>query len=352
MLQVGLIGFGMVGRVFHGPLLSSVDGIRLAAVLERSSNQAAERYPGIKTYRSLDEMLADASLDLLVIGTPSTTHFEIARAILNAGRNLVVDKPMAIHSAQIAELIALARQKKVLLAPFQNRRWDGDFLTVQKLLREGALGRLVSFESRFDRWRPDPPTNRLWKEDPNSGGVLLDLGTHTADQALVLFGKPEAVSAHVVCERDWVRVNDSFEMRLRYPDFSVTLGASCLCLPAGPRYHLRGTKGNYWKHGVDPQEAALNKVTRIDDPAWGREPQKDWGQLYVDANGATVSHPVEPIPGDYRQYYAVLRDALLGKAAPPATAVEAWRTARLLEWAQESSDQRREIVCDWSTEPE
>ena len=351
MLQAGLVGFGMAGRVFHAPLLSSVEGIQLAAVMERNTSKGAERYPGLKTFRSLEEMLADASLDLFVVATPSGTHFELARQILGAGRNVVVDKPVAVHSAQIAELIALAREKNVLLAPFQNRRWDSDFLTIQKLLHEGSLGRLVHCESRFDRWRPNAPTDRLWKEDPDSGGVLLDLGAHIADQALTLFGRPEAVSAQVFREREWARASDGFEIRLRYPGFVVVLGSNSLSLPAGPRFHLRGAKGNYWKHGLDPQEAALNKVTRIDDPNWGREPQKEWGTLHVDVGSGTITHPVEPIPGDYRRYYAGVRDALLGKAEAPVKAVEAWRTARLLEWAQESSDRRCEIACDWSTEP-
>ena len=352
MLQVGLVGFGMAGRVFHGPLLSSVDGIRLAAVMERSTSSAAERYPEVRTYRSLDEILADTSLDLFVVATPSGTHFEIARAILNAGRNVIVDKPMAVHSRQIAELSALARQKNVLLAPFQNRRFDSDFLTLQRLLDEGSLGRLVSFESRFDRWRPNAPTSRLWKEDPASGGVLLDLGTHLADQVLVLFGKPEAVSADLLHEREWARVADGFEIRLRYPGFVVTLGGNSLSLPAGPRFHLRGTLGNYWKHGLDPQEAALNKVARIDDPSWGREPQNQWGTLHTDVNGAATERVIDPIAGDYRRFYAGVRDALLGKGSAPTTAIQAWRTARLLEWAQESSEKRCEIACDWSLEPE
>ncbi len=350
-IRAGLVGFGMAGRVFHGPLLSSVEGIELAAVMERSTDRAAERYPDVKVYRSLREMLADDSLDFLVVATPSATHFEVAREILQAGKNVVVDKPLSVASSQAAELIGLARERKALLAPFQNRRWDGDFLTVKKLLAEGSLGRLVHFESRFDRWRPFPPTDRLWKEDPASGGVLIDLGSHLVDQALTLFGRPESVWAELLREREWARVNDGFEIRLRYPSFAVVLGANCLSLPAGPRYHLRGSKGNYWKHGLDPQEAALNKVTRIDDLHWGEEPQSEWGVLHVEANGATVTRPVESVPGDYRMYYAGIRDALLGKAPLPVPAVDAWRTARVLEWAQESAGKRREIACDWSAEP-
>lgn len=351
MIRVGLVGFGMAGRVFHGPLLKSVEGMELAAVMERTSSRAAERYPEITTYRSLEEMLGDKSLGLFVVATPSATHFDVARQLLRAGKNVVVDKPMSVTSAQIAELIRLAAENKALLIPFQNRRWDSDFLTIHKVLHEGSLGRLVFFESRFDRWRPVAPTDRLWKEDPASGGVLVDLGTHLVDQALALFGKPDAVWAEVLYEREWAKASDGFEIRLRFPGFTAALGANSLSLPPGPRFRLRGTKGNYIKLGLDPQEAALNQVTRIQDPAWGREPQSAWGTLQVDIGGGTVTQPVQTLTGDYRLYYAAVRDALLGKAPAPLKAVEAWRTARILEWAAESSEQRREIRCDWTNEP-
>lgn len=352
MIRVGIVGFGMGARVFHAPLISSVAGLEFAAVVERTTNNAAQRYPHITTYRSLDEMLADSSLDLIVVSTPSGTHFEIARRVLDACKNVIVDKPMSVTSAEIAQLIQLAAARHVFLIPFHNRRWDSDFQTIQELLHEGSLGRLVYLESRFDRWRIAPPTARLWKEDPSlGGGVLLDLGTHLIDQALALFGKPEAIDAQILCEREWARVNDAFTLRLRYPGLTVILAANSLSAPPGPRFHLRGSKGNYWKSGLDPQEAALNKITRIDDPAWGQEPPANWGTLHVDVNGAMITRPVTPIRGDYRRYYAAVRDALLGKAAAPVAAVDAWRVARLLEWAQESSNQRREIACDWSDEP-
>jgi predicted dehydrogenase len=353
MIRVGLIGFGMAGRVFHGPLISSVDGLELATVLERSSDNAVKRYPRITTYRSLDAILADSSLDLFVVATPSGTHFDVARQVIEAGKNVLVDKPVATTSAQIAELIQLAAGKNSLLVPFHNRRWDSDFLTIQKLLHEGPLGRIVYLESRFDRWRPKPPSDRLWKEDPTEGGgALLDLGTHIADQALQLFGLPEAIFADVLCERDWARANDAFQLRLRYPGFTVALGANSLSMPARPRFHIRGARGNFWKWGLDPQEAALNQVVRIADPGWGREPPENWGTLNVDVEGGSVSRPVAPILGDYRLYYAAVRDAVLGKAAPPVAAIDAWRVARLLEWALDSSNQRREIECDWNNQPQ
>jgi scyllo-inositol 2-dehydrogenase (NADP+) len=353
MIRAGLVGFGMAGRVFHAPLLSSVEGVELAAVMERSSNKAAERYPGITVYRSLEAMLADDSLGLFVVATPNGTHFAIAKEILQAGKNVVVDKPMTLTSAEAAELIALAKAKKVLLAPFFNRRWDSDFLTVQNLIHEGSLGRIVALESRLDRWRPAPLTERFWKERADEGGgTLLDLGPHLADQALVLFGKPEAVGAEVVREKDGSGANDSITIRLRYPGFMVTLGANSLSLPAAPRFHLRGTKGGYVKNGVDPQEAALNKITRITDSAWGQDPAANWGMLHIGIDGGTVSRPVPALPGDYRLYCAGIRDALLGKAPAPVAGVDAWRVARVLEWAAESSEKRREIACDWSGEPE
>jgi predicted dehydrogenase len=352
MIRVGLVGFGMAGRVFHAPLLSSVEGLELTAVMERSTNKAAERYPGITVYRSLESMLADSSLGLFVVATPNATHYELAKQILCAGKNVVVDKPMTMTSAEAAELIGLAKTHKALLAPFFNRRWDSDFLTVQKLLHEGALGRLVALESRFDRWRPARLTERLWKEDVDSGGMLQDLGPHLVDQPLVLFGLPEAVSAEVLRERDGTGPNDSFTIRMRYPNLLVTVASNLLSLKSAPRYRLRGTHGGYVKKGVDQQEAALTKIFRIADAAWGKEPSSAWGLLYVDIDGGSVSRPVPAVTGDYRLYYAGIRDALLGKSPPPVAGLDGWRVARLLEWAVESSEQHCEVVCDWSSEPQ
>jgi predicted dehydrogenase len=352
MLRVGLVGFGMAGRVFHAPLISSVDGLELAAVVERHTDQAAQRYPGIKTYRGLNELLADASINLVVVATPTGTHCDVARQALAAGKSVVVDKPVCVTSREIGELLAFAKSQDKLLIPFHNRRWDGDFHTVRRLLDEHRLGRIVHMESRFDRWSPGA-TRREWKDDPGlGGGVLLDRGTHLVDQALVLFGKPLAVGAEVLRERDGQGSDDSMTVRLRYEGCIVTLGANNLSATPGARFHLRGTRGNFRKKGVDPQEAELNKITRISAANWGHEPSTEWGLLYVDVEGGMVSQPVATMRGDYRVYYELVRDALLGLAPPPVSAVEAWRVARVLEWARASSDQRSEIECDWSNEPE
>jgi len=351
MIRVGLVGFGMAGRVFHAPLISSVDGLALSAVVERHGNQAKERYPWITTHRSLEAMLADKTLGLIVVATPSGTHFEVAQRVIDAGFNVVVDKPVATRADQIAALAALAKKHGVLLVPFHNRRFDGDFLTVEKLLREGTLGRLVQVESRMDRWHPGA-TRRPWKDEPDQGGgVLLDLGTHLVDQALALFGNPMAVGAEVTRERDGEGANDAFTVRLRYLGLRVTLEANALSSPAGPRFVVRGTRGNFRKKGVDPQEAALNKITRIAADHWGQEPASEWGMLHVDVEGGMVTRPLATLAGDYRRFYAGVQDALQVKAKPPVTAADAWRAARVLEWALQSAAARSELECNWSGEP-
>lgn len=350
-IRVGLVGFGMAGRVFHAPLISSVEGLELAAVVERHADQAAARYPGIVTYRSLDAMLADSSLALLVVATPTGTHFDVARKVIEAGKHVVVDKPVAVTSAEIAELIASAHKHGTLLMPFQNRRWDADSLTAHQIVRDGSLGRLVHMESRMDRWNPGA-TRTAWKNKPEEGGgILLDLGVHLVDLALTFFGRPQGVSAEVERERDGAGADDSFTIRLRYPGLRVTLGSNLLSTTPGPRFLLRGTAGNFRKFGLDPQEAALNQVTRITSPDWGREDRAQWGTLQLSVDGAMISRPVETPAGDYRRFYVGAREALLGHAEIPVRAVDAWRNARVLEWAQMSSDERREIECDWDGEP-
>lgn len=352
MIRVGLVGFGMAGRVFHAPLISSVEGLELAAVVERKSDHAEQRYPGITVFRTVDELLADASIKLVVVATPNASHFEIALASLEAAKNVVVDKPTAISSDEIKQLLELAGGVGLQVIPFHNRRWDSDFRTIQNLIHEKTLGELVHFESTFDRWRPGS-SSRQWKDEPDQGGTLLDLGTHLVDQALTLFGPPESIGAEVRHEREGGAGNDSFTLRLHYfTRQTVTVSASSLACLARPRFHLRGTKGNYWKWGLDLQEENLGKITRIDSPDWGKEPSDHWGSLCTSTDGKLSTQPLEPTVGDYRLFYAGVRDALLGKEKPPVMALDAWRTARILEWALESSKTHRDVECDWSSEPQ
>lgn len=351
MIRVGLVGFGLAGRVFHAPLISSVEGLELAAVVERTSDNAAARYPGITTYRTVDELMADTSIKLVVVASPNATHFDIALQALEAAKSIVVDKPVALTSAQISQLDGLAGGVGLQLIPFHNRRWDGDFKTIQTLLQEKMLGQLVHFESNHDRWRPGS-TRRAWKDEPDQGGLLLDLGTHLVDQALTLFGLPESIGAEVLRERNGEGANDSFTIRLHYlTGFSATLGANSLSSLPRPRFHLRGTHGNYVKWGLDPQEEALGKITRIEAADWGKEAPDRWGTLRTEADGAMVEQPIETAAGDYRAFYEVVRDAVLRKMPAPVPAIDAWRVARILEWATESSNAHKDIECDWSGAP-
>jgi scyllo-inositol 2-dehydrogenase (NADP+) len=351
MIRVGLVGFGMAGRVFHAPTITAVEGLELAAVVERSSRNAEARYPGITTYASLEAMLADTSLSLIVIATPNTSHVPLAHQVLAAERHVVVDKPMAISSNEIPPLMQQAHAAGRLLIPYHNRRWDNGFRTLKQLLAQQSVGRVVGFESTFDRWRPALRPG-AWREKGLPGsGILLDLGTHLVDEALQLFGLPLAISADVASERDHAEANDSFTVRLRYQGFIATLSGNCLAAVSRPHYTLRGAHGEYIKWNLDPQEALLKATGQIKEPGWGVEPEPDWGVLTTEVDGKLVNKPIEPIPGDYRLFYAGVRDAILNNAAPPATALDAWYAARVLEWAEQSNAERREIACDWSDAP-
>ena len=351
MIRVGLVGFGLAGRVFHAPVISAVEGLELAAVAERNSHEAEKAYPAIVTYASLEAMLADTSIELIVVATPNTSHASLAQQALEAGRHVVVDKPTAITSAEIAALIQISKDAGRFLIPFHNRRWDSDFQTLRKLLHEQTLGRVVSFESTFDRWRQLPRTG-LWRESGGPGsGMLLDLGTHLADQALQLFGLPEAVSAEVRCERDGAVSNDAFTVRLSYPGLVATLGATCLASLPRPRYTVRGTEGNFVKMGLDPQEARLKENPESAKHEWDEQPESAWGTVAVPADDKPNIRTVQPVASAYRLHYAGVRDAILGKAEPPVKAIDAWRTARVLEWAEESSKEQRVILCDWTQSP-
>jgi predicted dehydrogenase len=352
MIRVGLIGFGLAGRVFHAPLVSSVEGLELAAVVERTGDKAAALYPNITTYRTFEELLGDASIKLVVVATPNASHHDMALAALEAAKNVVVDKPVGMTTAEIAGLMELAGGLGLQLIPFHNRRWDSDFLTLQKVLDERLLGTVVHVESTFDRWRPGA-SSRGWKELSDQGGLLFDLGTHLVDQALHLFGYPDSVSAELRHEREGEGAEDSFTLRLHYyTGLTVTLGANCLSALPRPRFHVRGTRGNYWKWGLDPQEAALGSITRIEDRNWGKEPEQAWGTLAIDEDGNVKTRQVESVAGDYRPFYAGVRDAILGQGPAPVAAQDAWRTTRVLEYAQESARSSRTVECDWSAVPD
>ena len=345
-VRVGVVGFGFAGKIFHSAVVDAVPGLELASIVQRSGDAAAKAYPKVKIARSLEEMLQDKTIRLVVVATPNESHCSLAIQALEADRDVVIDKPFALSTSDATKLIEVARRKNRLLSVYQNRRWDGDFLTVKKLIKVGTLGRLVSFESRYDRWRPQPNL-AVWRESGVGGGALLDLGSHLVDQALTIFGAPDAILGDVRTERESARLEDAFDLRLFYPHVSVFLRATCLARITAPRFLLHGTQGSYMKFGLDPQEEALKRGERFGGPHWGEEPEAGWGNLTVDDNGVARRIPIPTEPGDYRNYYINVRDALLGTAPLAVTPEQAWRTIRVLELARESSKRRTAVECDF-----
>lgn len=351
-IQVGLIGFGFAGRTFHAPVISAVEGLRLAAILQRHGDEAARAYPEARLVRSLPEMLDVGSIRLIVVATPNDSHFSLAKECLLAGCDVVIDKPFAPTYVEAAELAELAERQGRLLSVYQNRRWDGDFKTLRALIASGELGRVVRYESYFDRFRPGLRTG-AWREQAGPGsGVLFDLGPHLIDQALALFGPPQAVSADVRVERDGAVADDAFDIVLHYPGLRACLRATMLASRPGPHYLVHGTRGSYIKYGLDPQEDALKRGERPGQSnTWGREPNEAWGTLVLGAIGSPNDRGIpahageeRKIPtdaGDYRGYYENVRDALVKKTELAVTPAAALRVMRVIELARQSSQERR-----------
>src|SRR5580704_87506 len=283
-IGVAVIGFGLAGQVFHAPFVSAVPGLRLEAIVQRKGDQAAKAYPSARILRTVDEALRDPAIQMVVVGTPNETHFALAKMALQAGKHVVIDKPFAATSEEALELKDLAERQSVVLAPFHNRRWDGDFRTVERLIAEVAVGRLVTYESHFDRFRPLPREN-TWKEGANAAnGLLMDLGPHLVDQALALFGPPEGITASVRRDRDLTEIEDAFDITLEYPRLRAHCRSSMLAADAAPRFLLHGTEGSYKKYGLDPQEPALvggAKVPGRGEGEWLAEPEAQWGTLTI-----------------------------------------------------------------------
>ncbi|AXK34316.1 oxidoreductase [Streptomyces armeniacus] len=347
-LQVGLIGYGLAGSVFHAPLIAAAQGLALGTVVtsnpERQQEVRAAYGPGVRTAAHPDELFARAdALDLVVIASPNRTHVPLARQALEAGLPVVVDKPLAATAAEADELAGLADARGLLLSVFQNRRWDNDFRTVRALLDDGALGEVLRFESRYERWRPQLKGG--WREsgDPAEvGGLLYDLGSHLVDQALTLFGPAVSVYAEADVRRAGAAADDDTFVALTHRNgVRSHLWMSATAAQLGPRFRVLGSSSAYVKHGLDPQEAALRAGARPGDgeAVWGAEPESAWGTL----GALDETERVRTLPGDYPAYYAGIAAALRDGAAPPVTAREAAAALRVLEAARTSAAEGRTV---------
>lgn len=333
-LRVGLIGYGLSGATFHAPLLAAEPAFTLSAVATRNAEAVARDWPGARVL-SVDALLADPGLEVVIVASPNDSHGPLAERALQAGKHVVVEKPFTLEAGEAARLGALARERGRCLAVFHNRRWDGDFLTVRGLVEQGRLGRLYSFESHFDRLRPQ--VKRRWKEeDVPGGGTLWDLGAHLIDQALLLFGTPDSVTADLGRQRPEARAVDWFHLLLRYGELRVLLRSGSVVHEPWPRFVLHGDADAFTKSGLDPQEEQLKAGLRPGSAGWGAEPPERHGRL---SRGGSVP----TVPGGYERFYRELATAIAGGGPVPVTAESAGEVIRIIQAAERSAAEGRTV---------
>ena len=336
MIGVGLIGYGLGGRAFHAPYVTVTPGMALRAVVSRDPAKVRADLPEVRVVPSVEGLLREAGIDLVIVSSPDPFHAEHAIAALSAGKHVLVDKPFATSLVDARRMIGVSEAARRTLCAFHNRRWDADFLTLRALLAEGRLGEVVEVESRFDRWRPEP--GATWKE-AREGGSWFDLGPHLVDQALVLFGRPQAIFADLATLRGGAPATDYFHVVLRYPDKRVILHSSKLAAANSLRFAVHGTRGSWIKHGVDPQEAAIlgGRLPAGDD--WGTDPR----------DGLLTAGTADPTPwanqrGDYRLFWHALAAAIRGEAPNPVPASEALAVVEVIDAGLLSASRRAEIT--------
>ena len=340
-INTALCSFGMSGLVFHAPFLSVNPGFNFYAVWERSKNLSEEKYPGVKTYRSLESMLADDSVELVIVNTPNATHYEFTKKALEAGKHVIVEKPFTISVEEGNELIELAKNKNKKLSVYQNRRYDSDYKTIKKVIDENLLGDLVEVEMHFDRYKEEL-SPKLHKEIPGPGaGVLYDLGSHLIDQALQLFGMPKEIFADIRILRPASRVDDYFELLFYYEKLRVRLKASYVVREGLPGYILHGLKGSFIKPKTDIQETELKEGIIPGNSDWGKEPESERGLLHTEINDKITREYITSEQGNYGEYYDGIYQAIRNNKRLPVTAEQGLNVIRVIETAFESGNEKR-----------
>lgn len=344
IINVGLVGYGFASQTFHAPLIQATEGLDLVAVSSSDAAKVQASLPNVEVEAQALALCKRSDIDLIVIPTPNDTHFSLAKAALSAGKHVVVDKPFTVTLSEGKLLKKLADEKECLLSVFHNRRWDSDFLTVKALLEAGTLGRVVNFESHFDRFRPE--VRDRWREKATpGGGIWYDLGPHLLDQACELFGMPQAILLELGTLRDGAKADDDFLALLDYEDFRVTLAAGTLVADPTPRFRAHGTQGSFVKYGLDPQEDRL-KAGEVPTPQWGIDSQPGILTLREgEGENAPLTRSEYPtLPGDYLAYYQGIAAAIRDKAPLPVSVDDALRSMALLEAGLDSYRQRRWIT--------
>lgn len=334
-IGIGLVGYGLAGRLFHGPYIDATDGLRITAIAtshpDRRS-QAESEHPDADILGSAEALIDHPNVEVVVVVTPNRSHAPIGTRALAAGRHVVVDKPIAMTVPEAEGLVEAGERAGRILSVYQNRRWDGDFQTLRSLIDDGALGPIDSLEARFERWSAVGPEWRDVAEE--AGGPHRDLGAHLVDQSLVLFGDATRVFAQMDSRRPGSRVEDSTFVAMDHADgIRSRLWTSLIARRTGPRLRVRGLAGEYVKEDLDPQEQQLLDGLRPGDPGFGEEPEERWGRLEVD--GSSTRIPTQR--GDYRRFYELLRDAVRGVGERPVDPADSVRGLRVLEAAERSA---------------
>ena len=336
-IRTGLLSYGMSGKLFHSPFLHINPGFDFYAVWERSKNSATEKFPQVKTYRILDDLLSDNDVEAVIVNTPNYTHYDYAKRSLQAGKHVVVEKPFVVTVAEGEELTALAKEKSKVLSVYQNRRYDSDYRTVKKIIGEGWLGDIVEAEFHFDRFKEEL-SPKLHKETPGPGtGALYDLGSHIIDQALQLFGMPQSVFADIRTVRPLSQVDDYFELLFYYPALRVRLHSSYLVREALPGYILHGSKGSFLKAKTNVQEEALDKGLVPVGEDWGKEPESEMGLLHTEIGGRIMKEHIASETGAYNDYFTALYKAIREGLPAPVTAEDGLAVVCIIEAAFESN---------------
>ncbi len=344
-MNTGVVGYGVSAQFMHLPFIVTNPEFQLQCILQRHGNEAKEKYPSVQIVRTLDEMLYDDKLELIVITTPNDTHFEYASRALDAGKHVVLEKPCTITSSDAKKLIDLSLKNNRVLSIYQNRRYVSDFLTIRKILNENLLGEVVEFEAHYDRYRPERRPG-AWREQNTPGsGILYDLGAHLIDQAFCLFGLPGYITADIRIQRPDAKATDYFELWLDYAITKVILKAGMLVREPGPRYSVHGTKGSFIKSGEDPQEALLRKGVLPESPDWGLESTEIYGLLHTEINGRIVYEKYPSLRGDYGDFYRDLYNTIRRGDTLKVKPEHGYNTIRLIELATESNHKKATIQC-------
>ena len=346
-IKTAVISYGISAKTFHLPFITTNAGYELTTIMERSGETALTTYPHIKIAKTIEEVLADPAVELVVIASPNTTHFPYAKACLLAGKHVVVEKPFTNTLEEAAELVALSKSTGKICSVFHNRRYVADFLTMKKIIDDGLLGEPREFFAHYDRYRPEPRTYGLWREETLPGsGVFYDLGPHLIDQALVLFGTPKAITADIRKMKSYSKVDDYFDVKLEYDNLIVTLHSSMLVREMGPRYMIHGTKGSFIKNGEDPQEELLKAGTVPTGEDWGKEVPENFGLLHTEVNGSVVRQIYPSLKGSFGYYYDNLHAAIRNGAPLHESAEDGFQVIKLIELAFKSSEEKRTIYID------